>query len=172
MLSNVFYQDLGFTKTQIADVTKTFGLIMTLVGGFVGGFLTFRFGVLRILFLGAFLSAITNLLFMWLASAGNSLPMLYMVISADNLSAGIATTAFVAFLSALTNISFTAIQYAIFSSLMMLLPKLVGGYSGSIVDAIGYPSFFIFTTIIGIPVLFLIYMAKKRLPLKEPQLKT
>ena len=88
---------------------------MTLVGGFLGGFLTMRFGVNKILFLGALLSSATNLLFMLLAKTGDNISMLTMVIGADNLSAGIATTAFVAFLSSLTNISFTAVQYAIFS---------------------------------------------------------
>ncbi len=135
VISNVFYQDLGFSKSEIASVVKTFGLLMTIAGGFLGGLLAIRFGVMRILLLGAVLSAATNLLFMLLASIGYDMFWLYVVISADNLSAGIASAAFVAFLSSLTNVSFTAMQYAIFSSLMTLLPKLLGGYSGSMVDA-------------------------------------
>lgn len=162
VISNVFYQDLGYSKVEIASVVKTFGLIMTIVGGFLGGLLSVRFGVLKILFIGALLSALTNLLFMWLANTGNSLPMLYLVISADNLSAGLASAAFIAFLSSLTNISFTAVQYAIFSSLMTLLPKLLGGYSGSMVDEVGYTNFFLITAIMGLPVLVLIYFAAKR----------
>ena len=86
---------------------------MTIVGGFLGGILALRFGVMRILFLGAVLSALTNLLFMLLAQMGNDIWMLYIVISADNLSGGMASAAFIAFLSSLTNISFTAVQYAI-----------------------------------------------------------
>ena len=86
------------------------------------------------------------------------------MISADNLSAGIASAAFVAFLSSLTNVSFTAMQYAIFSSLMTLLPKLLGGYSGSMVDALGYPGFFMLTAILGLPVLLLIVIAARPLP--------
>jgi PAT family beta-lactamase induction signal transducer AmpG len=78
------------------------------------------------------------------------------------LSAGIASAAFVAFLSSLTNVSFTAMQYAIFSSLMTLLPKLLGGYSGSMVDALGYPGFFMLTAILGLPVLLLIVVATRR----------
>ena len=163
VISNVFYQDLMFTKDQIATIVKTFGLIMTLVGGFLGGLLTTRYGVTKILFLGAVLSAATNLLFMALAYMGNNLPMLYVVISADNLAAGLASAAFVAFLSSLTSISFTAVQYAIFTSLMTLFPKLLGGYSGSMVDTLGYPGFFLLTTLIGVPVLFLVYVAGKRL---------
>jgi len=159
IISNVFYQDLGFTKPEIAGIVKTFGLFMTIAGGFIGGIFSARYGVIRILFLGAFLSSITNLLFMLLAWMGHNIPMLYLIISADNLSAGLASAAFVAFLSSLTNIKFTAVQYAIFSSLMTLLPKLFGGYSGTIVDNLGYPTFFLITALIGMPVLLLVWLA-------------
>ncbi len=161
VVSNVFYLDMGFSKNVIAGVTKTFGLAMILVGGFLGGILTVRFGVNKILFLGAFLSAATNLLFMLLARTGADVSMLTVVIGADNLSAGIATTAFIAFLSSLTNISFTAVQYAIFSSMMTLFPKLIGGYSGTMVSTFGYERFFMVTAIMGIPVLFLVVAARK-----------
>jgi len=134
---------------------------MTLVGGFLGGILTVRFGVNKILFLGAFLSAATNLLFMLLARTGGDVSMLTVVIGADNLSAGIATTAFIAFLSSLTNISFTAVQYAIFSSMMTLFPKLIGGYSGTMVSSFGYERFFMLTAIMGIPVLILVVAVRK-----------
>lgn len=165
VISNVFYQDLGFTKGQIATVVKTFGLFMTIAGGFLGGLLSVHYGVMRILMLGGILAAATNLLFMLLASSGNDIWMLYLVISADNLSAGLASAAFVAFLSGLTNISFTAVQYAIFSSLMTLLPKLLGGFSGTLVDQLGYPNFFLFTTLLGLPVIWLIWFAAKGLDL-------
>ncbi len=162
VIANVFYQDLGFTKIEIASVVKTYGLLMTIVGGFAGGLLSVRFGVIHILLLGAILSAATNLLFMLLASVGHDMLWLYIVISADNLSAGLASAAFIAFLSSLTSISFTATQYAIFSSLMTLLPKVIGGYSGSMVDSIGYPVFFLLTALMGIPVLLLIIYAARR----------
>ena len=161
VVSNVFYLDMGFSKTVIAGVTKSFGLAMTLVGGFLGGLLTIRFGIQKILFVGAFLSAATNLLFMLLAEAGNNVMLLTLVIGADNLSAGIATTAFIAFLSSLTSVSFTAVQYAIFSSMMTLLPKMVGGYSGTMVSGLGYERFFLMTAIMGIPVLLLIIVVQK-----------
>ena len=167
VISNVFYQDLGFSKSEIASVVKTFGLLMTIAGGFLGGLLAIRFGVMRILLLGAVLSAATNLLFMLLASIGYDMFWLYVIISADNLSAGIASAAFIAFLSSLTNVSFTAMQYAIFSSLMTLLPKLLGGYSGSMVDALGYPGFFLLTAILGLPVLLLIVIATRRFQIRE-----
>ncbi len=171
VISNIFYQDLGFSKPEIAGVVKTFGLLMTLVGGFLGGVLVLRFGVMRILFLGALLSALTNLLFMLLAQVGHNIPMLYLVISADNLSAGLASAAFIAFLSGLTNISFTAVQYAIFSSLMTLLPKIIGGYSGSMVESLGYEQFFMVTALMGIPVLILIALANKRFKLPAHAIK-
>ena len=162
VVSNVFYLDLGFSKSVIAGITKTFGLGMTLAGGFLGGVLTVRYGVLRILFLGAFLSSATNLLFMFLAGVGSDSVVLTFVIGADNLSAGIATTAFVAFLSSLTSVSFTAVQYAIFSSMMTLLPKLIGGYSGGMVTQMGYSSFFMMTAVMGIPVMLLILIIGRK----------
>ena len=161
VIANVFYQDVGFTKPEIAGVVKTFGLFMTIAGGFLGGLLSVRYGVIRILLLGALLSAATNLLFIALAAVGHDLSMLYVVISVDNLSAGLASAAFVAFLSSLTNIRFTAMQYAIFSSLMTLFPKILGGYSGTIVDNLGYSSFFMLTALLGLPVLALIWQAQK-----------
>ena len=163
VISNVFYQDLGFSKNTIASVVKSFGLGMSIIGGFVGGILALRFGVMRILFAGAVLSALTNILFIVLAKAGQDIALLYWVIAADNLSAGLASAAFVAFLSSLTNISFTAMQYAIFSSIMTLFPKVLGGYSGSIVEGIGYESFFLITALMGLPVLFLIVWVNRLL---------
>jgi PAT family beta-lactamase induction signal transducer AmpG len=106
------------------------------------------------------LSALTNLLFIVLANVGHDITWLYITISMDNISAGIATTAFIAFLSSLTNIQFTAVQYAVFSSLMTLLPKIFGGYSGTLVEQFGYSEFFVITTLIGIPVLWLVYKVK------------
>ncbi len=156
VISNVFYQDLGYSKIEIANVSKAFGLIMTLLGGFLGGALAVRFGVIRILLLGAILSAATNLLFLLLARVGYDMNWLYVVIGADNLSAGIATASFVAFLSSLTNIRFTAMQFAIFTSVMTLIPKMLGGYSGAIVDTLGYSQFFMITVLLGLPVIALI----------------
>jgi MFS transporter, PAT family, beta-lactamase induction signal transducer AmpG len=167
VISNVFYQDLGFTKTQIASAVKTFGVFMSILGGFLGGVLTVRVGVIKMLWWGGVLAAGTNLLFMLLASMGQNSFMLYGVIAADNLAAGLASAAFVAFLSSLTHISFTAVQYAIFSSLMTLLPKVLGGYSGSIVDGVGYQWFFIFTTLIGVPVLWIVHICGKKFELRE-----
>jgi PAT family beta-lactamase induction signal transducer AmpG len=167
VISNVFYQDIGFSKPQIATAVKTFGVVISIGGGLLGGLLATRYGVMRILMLGAILSATTNLIFVVLALAGPSLMLLYLAVAADNLAAGLASAAFVAFLSSLTSVSFTAVQYAIFSSLMTLLPKVLGGYSGSIVDGIGYPGFFVFTTLIGVPVVLLVWLADRSLAIDE-----
>jgi PAT family beta-lactamase induction signal transducer AmpG len=119
---------------------------------------------MRILFVGGILAAATNLLFALLSTLGHDVPMLTLVISLDNLSAGLATSAFVAYLSSLTNISYSATQYALFSSVMLLLPKFLGGFSGVMVDGVGYPSFFLLTTLMGIPVLVLIWLAMRYIP--------
>ncbi len=160
VIANIFYQDIGFTKVEIATIAKTFGLFMTIFGGFVGGIMVLRIGIFRVLFLGALLSSLTNLLFIVLANVGHDITWLYITISMDNLSAGLAGTAFIAFLSSLTNVKFTAVQYAIFSSLMTLLPKIFGGYSGTLVEIFGYSEFFIITALIGIPILWLVYKIK------------
>lgn len=160
VIANIFYQDIGFTKVEIANISKTFGLFMTIIGGFIGGVIALRIGVFRVLFLGALLSALTNLLFVVLNNVGHDVTWLYITISMDNLSAGVAGVAFIAFLSSLINIKFTAIQYAVFSSLMTLLPKIFGGYSGTLVESVGYSNFFIITTLIGMPILYLVYKVK------------
>ena len=165
IIANVFFADLGYTKSEIATVTKAFGLGMTLLGGFVGGIISIRYGVMRTLMLGAVLTVATNLLFLLLAWSGRDVLMLYVVISADNLTAGIASAAFIAFLSALTNVKFTAVQYAIFSSMMTLVPKLIGGYSGTMVDAFGYVNFFLIGSAMGLPVLWLVWLAGRHLKL-------
>ena len=159
IMANPFYVDMGYTKDEVAAVTKVFGVIMTLVGAFLGGLLTMRFGVMRVLLLGGILSAASNLLFAWLSTRGHDLNGLVWVISADNLSSGIASAAFIAYLSSLTNVQYSATQYALFSSMMLLLPKWLAGFSGVYVDTFGYEHFFIATALIGIPVLILIMLA-------------
>ena len=163
IMANPFYVDMGYTKDEVAAVTKVFGVIMTLLGAFIGGVLSMRFGVMRILMLGAGLSAATNLLFAWLASHGHDVTALVWVISADNLSSGIASAAFIAYLSGLTNVSYSATQYALFSSMMLLLPKFLAGYSGKFVDAYGYISFFNATALLGVPALLLVWWAARKL---------
>ncbi|WP_024538571.1 AmpG family muropeptide MFS transporter [Comamonas badia] len=161
IMANPFYVDMGYTKDEVAAVTKVFGVIMTLAGAFVGGVLSMRLGVMRVLMLGAVLSAASNLLFAWLATQGHDLTGLIGVISADNLAGGIASAAFIAYLSSLTNVQYSATQYALFSSMMLLLPKWLAGFSGQFVDTYGYSNFFIATALLGLPVLVLVALAAR-----------
>ena len=161
IMANPFYVDMGYTKDEVAAVSKVFGVIMTLVGAFIGGVLSMRLGVMRILMLGAVLSAATNLLFAWLALHGHDVYALIAVVSADNLGSGIASAAFVAYLSSLTHVQYSATQYALFSSLMLLLPKFLAGFSGVAVDAAGYAWFFTGTALLGVPVLGLVWLASR-----------
>ncbi|MFC6281986.1 MULTISPECIES: AmpG family muropeptide MFS transporter [Polaromonas] len=166
IMANPFYVDMGYTKDEVAAVTKIYGVVMTLVGAFVGGGLAMRFGVMKVLMLGATLSAGSNLLFAWLGTRGHDVNALIFVISADNLSSGIASAAFIAYLSSLTNVNYSATQYALFSSMMLLLPKFLAGYSGKYVDTFGYSHFFTATAILGLPVLLLVWLASR---IKQPE---
>jgi MFS transporter, PAT family, beta-lactamase induction signal transducer AmpG len=173
IMANPFYVDMGYTKEEVAAVSKLYGVAMTLAGAFLGGALALRFGVIRILMLGAVLSAGSNLLFAWLATRGHDLTGLIFVISADNLSAGIASAAFIAYLSGLTNVAYSATQYALFSSVMLLLPKFLAGFSGAFVDAHGYVAFFNATAALGVPVLLLVWLASRVVTRpKEPNLRS
>ena len=161
VMANPFYQDLGFTKQEVAAVSKVFGVVMTLVGAFIGGVVAVRIGVMKTLFAGAVLSSATNILFSVLAGIGHSVPFLVFTVSADNLAGGLASAAFVAYLSGLTNRAYSATQYALFSSVMLFLPKFLAGFSGLAVEAVGYSGFFLATAALGIPVLFLVVLAGK-----------
>lgn len=161
IMANPFYVDMGYSKEEVATVSKVYGVIMTLVGAAIGGIMALRMGVMRVLFLGAVLSAGSNLLFSWLSLQGHDLTGLIFVISADNLSSGIASAAFIAYMSRLTSAGYTATQYALFSSLMALLPKWVAGFSGVAADIFGYSHFFIGTAIMGVPVLVLVWLAQR-----------
>ena len=161
IMANPFYVDMGFTKDEVATVTKVYGVIMTLAGAFVGGVLSMRFGVMRILMLGAVLSAASNVLFAWLSGVGHDVTALVLVVSADNLASGIASAAFIAYLSSLTNVSYSATQYALLSSMMLLLPKFIAGFSGDYVNLHGYAQFFMATAWLGLPVLVLVALAER-----------
>ena len=156
VMANPFYLDfMGFSKTQVADVTKVFGFFMTIVGSMVGGVLVVRYGVRRILLAGAVMTAATNLLFVLLAQQPPDIAALALVVSADNLSGGIANVALIAWLSSMTSASFTATQYALFSSLMTLPGKFLGGFSGIVVAGFGYAEFFLVAGIMGVPAILL-----------------
>jgi PAT family beta-lactamase induction signal transducer AmpG len=155
IMANPFYLDMGFTKAEIASISKIFGFFMTLVGAFVGGLCVVRYGVHRPLLLAAVLTAMTNLLFVYLANIGHELNGLVIAISGDNISGGFSGAVFIAYLSSLTNRAFTATQYALFTSLMILPGKFFSGFSGIVVDATSYQVFFIYAALMGIPAILL-----------------
>jgi PAT family beta-lactamase induction signal transducer AmpG len=163
VMANPFYLDfMGFSKTEVADVTKIFGFFMTIVGSLLGGVLVMRYGVRRLLLAGAIMTAATNLLFVMLAQYPPNLTTLAVVVSADNLSGGIANVALIAWLSSMTSASFTATQYALFSSLMTLPGKFLGGFSGILVADFGYAEFFTISAIMGIPAVILVLFLMSR----------
>ncbi|HSP58183.1 MAG TPA: MFS transporter [Halomonas sp.] len=154
-MANPLYIDLGFSLATIANVTNIFGIAMSIAGGILGGLLVARYGIGPILILGATAATLTNLLFAALALAGAHLPMLVMTIVGDNLSNGLASAVFIAFLSSLTSRAYTATQYALFSSLMTLPGKFLSGFGGLVVAADGYATFFVIATALGLPAIAL-----------------
>jgi PAT family beta-lactamase induction signal transducer AmpG len=162
VMANPLYVDVGFSDLDIGVVTKTVGPFITIAGALLGGSLVIRFGVLPVLLAGAVLVMLTNLLFVSIAILPPDIMMLALVVGADNLSGGMAGSAFIAYLSGLTNKAYTATQYALFSSLMLLPAKFIGGFSGDVVDANGYVFFFVYTAMLGIPAIMLILYLMKR----------
>ncbi|MDJ0880328.1 MAG: MFS transporter [Gammaproteobacteria bacterium] len=162
VMANPFYIDMGYTELEIGLVTKTVGPLVTIMGALLGGVMVMHYGTMRMLMTGAILVVFTNLLFAWLATLQADVIYLIMVVGADNLAAGIATTTFIAYLSALTNKAYTATQYALFSSIMLLLAKFVAGFSGVVVDATSYPVFFIYAAALGLPsILLILFLMQK-----------
>ena len=141
VMAGPFYADMGYTELQVGLVSKSFGIAVTIAGALLGGVLVMRWGILRVLLIAGVLVVVTNLVFVWLATQQPSTVLLALVITADNLSGGIAGTVFIAYLSSLTNKTYTATQYALLSSVMLLPAKFLGGFSGEIVDHYGYINF-------------------------------
>lgn len=134
-IMNPFYQDLGFSLIEIAEVRKLFGVVALSVGVIVGGWAVARFGLIRTMVIGAFMSPVSNLVFAWLATQGHELSALFVAIGIDNVATGFAGTALIAYMSSLTSIGFTATQYALFSSLYALPGKIIASQSGRIIEA-------------------------------------
>ena len=167
VMANIFYIEKGYSIKDIATYSKFFGVFATIIGGLLGGYFASKKGTMTALFLGALIASLSNLLFAWLATVDANINYLIMVITADNISSGFAGAAFVIYLSGLTLIKFTATQYALFSSIMLFLPKLIAGYSGAWVDVMGYSNYFMLTALLGMPVLFLIYWIGIIAPIKD-----
>jgi len=162
-----FYLGQGFTKTEIAAVSKVYGIWVGIAGVFLGGIAVARWGVKWPLLAGVILGALSNLLYLWLIGADGDVWKLTVVISGENLAQGFQGTTLVAFLSALVNQRFTATQYALFSSLVMLPGKVLSAYSGSIVEVTGYGVYFAITTAVAVPAVLLFFWLKPRLVLTE-----
>lgn len=155
VMANPMYIDLGFSKTDIANVSKIYGVWIGIVGAFVGGFAVIRLGLRTTLIIGGVIGAASNLMFAWLFHEGARIEMLMLTISIDNFSSGFAGVALMTYMSGLTGAGFAATQYALLSSFYALPGKLLGGASGFIVASYGYPAFFALTAALGIPVVLL-----------------
>ena len=161
VMANPFYLDLGFTRTQIANIAAAFGLAMTLSGAGVGGLLVARFGIARMLLFTAFMAPATNLTFAWLATIGPQEYGLTVAIIADNVTGGMAIAVFIAYLSSLTNTAYTATQYALFSSLMTLPGQFAAGFTGLLAEQVGWVNFYLVTAGTGIPAIILLLLLFK-----------
>jgi len=164
VMANPFYHDIGFTKEQVAAVTKVYGLVMTLLGGMVGGALTLRVGIARMMWGAAAASSASILLYALLATRGPDLVLLMVAVSTDNFAEGISGTVFIAFLSGLTRQGYTATQYAFLSSATLLVPKFLAGFSGLAVNAVGYPVFFGACAASGLIALCLVWLTQRYVP--------
>lgn len=152
-----FYLELGFSRAEIANIAGLYGTVLTVLGGLAGGVLVPRFGLLRILAVGAILAAATNLLYSLTALVGPEMWMLMITISGENFCGGLAMAALIAWMSSLVSDRYTATQYALFSSLMTLPGKVIGGFSGIVVEHFGFFIFFIYAGLLGIPAIVLIF---------------
>lgn len=160
--ANPFYIDMGFTLKEIALVSKVYGVIMTMVGAVLAGVLVRRIGLLRTMLFGLVMLSIANLLYAHMAATKPTLAWLATIVSADNLANGIAGTSFIAYMSSLTSARYTATQYALFGTLWSLPAKTLASQWGVIVDKFGYPPFFIYTAVTGIPAMLLVLWLLRR----------
>jgi MFS transporter, PAT family, beta-lactamase induction signal transducer AmpG len=171
-MANPFYADLGIDKETVGGVRATIGLAATVVGVAAAGLCAVRFGFLATLLLGAVLGPGSNIAFAWLAWAGGDPAVFATAMSIDNFCSGFAGVALIGYMSSLTNIGYTATQYALLSSFYALLGKVLKGFSGVAVETLqaatgpldGYALFFIGTALIGIPGVVLCLLLGRRGP--------
>ncbi|MBT6139335.1 MAG: AmpG family muropeptide MFS transporter [Rhodospirillaceae bacterium] len=163
-MANPFYIDTGFSKTEIAQVTKVFGLASLLIGLFIGGVLVKRMGLLGALLVCGVLQAVSNLMFAVQAEVGYDINVLTATIAIENVTGGMGTAAFVAYLSSLTNVAFTATQYALLSSFMGFGRTVLSASSGWFAENLGWVEFFIASTFVALPGLILLIWLKRLYP--------
>lgn len=169
LMANPFYIEIGFTKTQIAWVSGTFGFLVTFLGSYVAGVLIYRIGVLSSLWISGVLMMASNLMFALQAMAGADYALFHLTILVENLSGGMGTTAFVAYLASLCNRRYTAVQYALLTSFMQMLGKFViVPSSGFLVEGLGWVPFFILSTVAGLPALLLLWWLSRRIAIAAP----
>jgi PAT family beta-lactamase induction signal transducer AmpG len=162
VMANPFYLDLHFTLAQIGWITGVYGVLVTLCGAFVAGALVVRFGTLRAMLVGLVLLTLANLLYGYVAGVQPGLGWFATLITVDNIGNGIAGTAFIAYMSSLTSRAYTATQYALFGSLWSVPTKFLAGFSGTVVDATGYGTFFTITAALSLPALLIIFWMLRR----------
>ncbi len=155
-MTTPFYLDIGFSKTEIGAVVKLFGFWATIAGGLAGGMIMIRWGIHRSLWIFGFLQAFSTVCFALLARIGYSLPALSGVIAFENLSSGMGTAAYAAFMASITNKKFTATQYALLSSIMGLPRVFAAAPTGFIAKQMGWEAFFVFCTLIAAPGMLLL----------------
>lgn len=167
VMANPFYLETGFSMAEIGVVSKSYGMAMTILGGILGGVLVARLGILKALMICGILQAASNPVFALQAWIGYSLPMLTVTISAENFTGGMATTAFVAYLSSLCNVAYTATQYALLSSFMGFARTIFASGGGWMADNMDWVSYFLLTTVAAIPGLVLLAILIRRYPPSE-----
>ena len=159
-----FYQRIGFTGEEVAAVSKIFGIAVTIAGGFVGGVMIHRIGIMRSLFVGGVLQMLSNLIFVVQAIAGADLAVLVVTVTVENFTGGMATAAFVAYLSSLCRVSYTATQYALLSAVGTLGTTLLSSTGGWLAEQLGWIGFFLLTTAVAVPGLLVLMWLMRREP--------
>ena len=161
--------ELGFSKIEIANVSKLFGLVTLIIGSFIGGALVNRIGIMKALLWCGMLQMLSNLMFVWLAHTGYDMTVLTFTIAIENLSSGMGMAAFVSYLSALCNVAYTATQYALLSSLMAFGRTLLSSSGGWFADHMSWGPFFLLTTAAALPGILLLVWMIRRFPLHGEQ---
>jgi len=171
VMANPFYVKIGFTNIEIANASKVFGVIMTIIGVFVGGYLVNVMGIMKALIISGFFQIFSNLLYVLLNSVGPEINYLFLTVAGENFAGGLGSAAFVAYLSALCNKKYTGTQYALLSSIMGLARAVLSSPSGYFVEAFGWGNFFIFSTICGLPAIFILFWMLKKFPIEQQKSK-
>lgn len=166
-MANPFYIEIGFSKTEIATIIKIYGLAATIAGSFIAGILTVKYGIMKMLLLAGIAQAFSNLLYTILAYLGPNTDFLILTITIDNLAAGFSGVVFIAYLSGLCNLAYTATQYALLSAIVMFSRDVIASITGVVAEAVNWEMFFFLTFLVSLPGLFLLVIIMKKIPLQE-----